>query len=319
MRACSRQTPASARRATAQATRRWRRCPRAAHVARVVDVGDEDSEPVAAAVGREKQPAVRQPRRRHAAAAARRRGRRATRPVAGSTSTISDRLRCRHALDGNPSARQATSGARQKCTPGSETSGTGRRAAAARAEPQRRELAPIGALDRADDRRAPSGDTSGSPARAPCVRRRGPPPSAVDRVEIRLQPDLVLDLHLIEDNLRTPQTQARCPDTGRPACASWRRAWIADEQRRKAVRVDDRVVEPPVRSESRTADGEPVLRQPRDTAPPAPSASPARRLLELPPEIAERALEDLLERARAEVRNPACGRRPSGCRSDASP
>ena len=73
------------------------------------------------------------------------------------------------------------------------------------------------------------------------------------------------------------------------------------------MRVDDRVVQPSVGTESRTADGEPVIGKPRHRGARG-SDSSARGGFELAPQLAERPLEDLLERARAEERD-APGRR----------
>ena len=107
------------------------------------------------------------------------------------------------------SGRRATSAAQRNATPGSERAGRAVRARGRAA----------GSDSVASSRRSsrwivqtitrPSGDTSGSPARAPCGQPLWPAAGIVDHVEIGLQPDLVLDLHLIEDERRAGEPDAR--------------------------------------------------------------------------------------------------------------
>ena len=105
------------------------------------------------------------------------------RPLNGSTSTISERP----ASDTRSTAMERPSGdqrGEEKWTPGSDTSGTGC-ARAGRA---------AGSDSVASSRRSsrwivqtitrPSGETSGSPARAPWVNRSWPAAGIVDHVEV---------------------------------------------------------------------------------------------------------------------------------------
>ena len=234
--ACSRHTPACGHRATGSGKRRWCRRPRGA-TSDGCDIGDEDAKAVAVAVGGKS----RRPSGSHAGDTLRLPCDDATvrtiRPLAGSTSTISDRP----ASDTRSAARGATVGRPPRRREVDAGLGHERTTGCA----TRPDVAGSGSV--ASSRRSsrwivqtitrPSGDTSGSPARAPWVKRSGPPP-AVHHVEIPTA---------ARPGARSPsdrtQRGAGEPDARAEVAVRHLReasAPGAREERRKAVRVDDR-------------------------------------------------------------------------------
>ena len=148
----------------------------------------------------------------------------------------------------------------------------------------------------------PSGETSGSAARAPRVRRRARPPSWRDGIQIGLQADVRSELHLIEDE--PPAGRRDLPAQVFRRHLARRRAVARQlHQSREPVRVRDRVEEPSGIAESGRAHREPM------TGPPCRDRLVRLRLLlcggvEVVPQRAERSPEHFSKRRRAEVGDP---------------
>ena len=187
-----------------------------------------------------------------------------------------------------------------KLTPASEMSVTGSLAYGRHAK--RRQLAAVGALDSAHDSGAVGRDVRIGGPRAARETRLGAA-VAIDGIQVGLKAYLVDDFDLVED-----QSRACCRDllseiaVRHPSLTPI--AHVERKQRRKSVRVHDRVVDAAVAVETRRRDVEPVACQP-DCCRREPWCVAARRRFELLPQLTEGLLEDAPERQRTEVRQLA--------------